>query len=59
MPNARTKNNVLYVDPGGDPASPGLHGQVSSGGVVECLGVVVSTQVSGWRQALITKGVAT
>lgn len=56
MPNVKLKNGHLIVDPGGDPAAPGLHGQASSGGFVESAGVVVSTQSAGWRQAVITRG---
>lgn len=56
MPNVKTKNGHTYIDPGGDPASPGLHGQPSSGGFVESAGVVVSTQSAGWRQLIITRG---
>lgn len=60
MPAARLKSTGLVIpDPGGDPAAPGLHGQVSSGGFVESHGVVVSTQAAGWRQALITRAAAT
>jgi hypothetical protein len=59
MPTATLKNGLRFVDPGGDPASPGLHGQVSSGGFVEFNGIIVTTQATGWRQVLITRGAAT
>jgi hypothetical protein len=51
MPTIRTKNDVRIVDPGGDAA-------VSKGGFIEVAGVVESTQVSGWRQRLVTRGAA-
>lgn len=51
MPTIRTKHNIRYADPGGDPA-------VSQGGFVEVNGVVVSTQAAGWRQLLVTRGAA-
>lgn len=51
MPTVRTKHNIRYADPGGDPA-------VSQGGIVEVDGVVESTQSAGWRQRLINRGAA-
>jgi hypothetical protein len=63
MPNARLKDTgVLFVDPGGDPAAPHVHaghGSASSGGFVDSSGAAISTQATGWRQLLITRGVAT
>lgn len=59
MANCTNKHGQLYVDPGGDPATPGLHGQPSSGGFVECLGRGTTTQTSGWRARLVALGVAT
>ena len=50
---------LLVVDPGADPAAPGLHGQVSSGGFLESAGKTVSTQASGWRALLVSRGGAT
>jgi hypothetical protein len=56
LPNVKLKNGYTVIDPGGDPAAPGLHGQTSSGGFVESAGLCVSTQTVGWRQLVITRG---